>query len=110
MALHVGPRRASPIAGILGYSGMLLAPELLAETIKSRPPVYLVHGDADEIVPVSALPTTVAGLDAVGIDVKFHSCPGLGHGLDDDGIGRGMEFLAGIFGVDLKKMAKRTQP
>ena len=106
MALHVGLRRANPMAGILGYSGMLVAPELLAESIKSRPPVYLVHGDADEVVPVGALPEAVAGLDTVGVDVKFHSCPGLGHGLDEDGISHGMEFLAGIFGVDLEKMTK----
>ncbi len=110
MALHVGLRRGNPIAGILGYSGMLVAPELLAESIKSRPPVYLVHGDADEVVPSAALPEAVAGLETVGVDVKFHSCPGLGHGLDDDGINHGMEFMASIFGVDLDEMAKSDAP
>jgi phospholipase/carboxylesterase len=110
MALHVGLRRANPMAGILGYSGMLVAPELLAETIKSRPPVYLVHGDADEVVPVESLPEAVAGLDTVGIDVEFHSCPGLGHGVNEDGISHGMEFLAAIFGVDLVEMAKGPAP
>ncbi len=110
MALHVGLRRANPMAGILGYSGMLIAPELLAESIKSRPPVSLIHGDADEVVPSAALPEAVAGLETVGIEVTSHSCPGLGHGLDDDGVSHGMEFLAAIFGVDLVEMAKGEAP
>ena len=100
MALHVGLRRANPVAGIIGYSGMLIGPELLADSIRSRPPVLLVHGAADEVVPVDALPQAVAGLEAVGITVKHHTCPGLGHGLDDDGIRLGMEFLGEVFGVD----------
>src|ERR1700692_4647169 len=42
MSLYVGLRRAKPMAGILGYSGRLLAPELLAREVRSRPPVLLV--------------------------------------------------------------------
>ncbi len=110
MALHVGLRRASPMAGILGYSGMLVAPELLAESIKSRPPVYLIHGDADEVVPPGSLPEAVAGLETVGVEVESHSCPGLGHGIDDDGVSQGMEFIAAIFGIDLVEMAKGDAP
>jgi len=104
MALHVGLRRANPVAGILGYSGMLIGPELLADAIKSRPPVFLAHGDADDVVPVSSLADAVAGLEAAGVSVSQHTSPGLGHGLDDDGVSKGMEFLAGIFGVDLTAM------
>ena len=110
MALHVGLRRANTMAGILGYSGMLVAPELLAESITSRPPVYLVHGDADEVVPAESLPEAVAGLETVGVAVMPHSCPGLGHGINDDGVSHGMEFIATIFGVDLVEMAKGAQP
>jgi phospholipase/carboxylesterase len=105
MALHVGLRRANPLAGILGYSGMLIGPELLADAIRSRPPVFLAHGDADDVVPVSALADAVAGLKAVDVPVTHHTSSGLGHGLDDDGVSKGMEFLAGIFGIDLEAMA-----
>jgi len=105
MALHVGLRRASPVAGILGYSGMLVGPELLADAIRSRPPVFLAHGDADDVVPVSSLAGAIAGLEAVGISAGHHTSPGLGHGLDDGGVSKGMEFLAKIFGVDLAAMA-----
>ncbi|MDA0306260.1 MAG: prolyl oligopeptidase family serine peptidase [Proteobacteria bacterium] len=105
MSLYVGPRRASRMAGIIGYSGMLIGVETLADTIKSRPPVLLVHGDADEVVPVDALTMAVEGLKGVGIDVRHHISAGLGHGLDDDGIRLGMEFLAEIFSVDLQALA-----
>ena len=60
MSLHVGPRRARPLAGILGFSGMLAGPRRLADEIKSRPPVLLTHGDADPIVPAQSLPEAVA--------------------------------------------------
>ena len=51
MALHVGLRRARPLAGIVGFSGMLAGPEVLKDEIKSRPPVLLTHGDSDEMLP-----------------------------------------------------------
>ena len=56
MSLHVGPRRETPLGAIVGFSGALLAPELLSGEIRSRPPVLLVHGAADELVPAQALP------------------------------------------------------
>ena len=54
MALHVGLRRAAAPAGIVGYSGLLAGPEHLAE-ITARPPILLIHGEADDLIPVAAL-------------------------------------------------------
>jgi phospholipase/carboxylesterase len=93
MALHVGPRRKKTLAGILGYSGALIAPEKLASEIVTRPKVMLVHGTADQVVPAGALPAAVKGLDAVGINVAALSRPGLGHGIDPEGMVRGLGFL-----------------
>ncbi len=101
MSLHVGLRREKPLAGIAGYSGRLVGADILAGEIKSRPPVLLVHGDADEVVPSSSLKDAVSGLAGVGIDARFEMRPDLGHGLDDRGIMLGMEFLAECFGVAL---------
>ena len=98
MSLHVGLRRASAIAGILGYSGMLVGPERLAREIKSRPPVMLVHGDADPVVPFSSLALAVGELEANGVDVGSHVCPGLGHGIDDAGLKIGLDFLGRVLG------------
>jgi phospholipase/carboxylesterase len=93
MSLFVGPRRARALAGIVGFSGRLIAPELLAQEIKSRPPVLLAHGTAGEVVPYASLEHAKQGLTAAGIQVETLSCPGIGHGIDQNGLVRGAEFL-----------------
>jgi phospholipase/carboxylesterase len=93
MSLYVGPRRAKALAGIVGYSGALIGAETLAEDIRTRPPVLLVHGDADEIVPPQAFPLAVAGLRSAGVAVEELICPGVGHSIDEAGLRRGGEFL-----------------
>ncbi|MBO23510.1 MAG: phospholipase [Rhodospirillaceae bacterium] len=98
MALHVGLRRSAAPAAVLGYSGMLAAPESLAAEITVRPPVLLVHGEEDEVVSYTALAIAETALRNAGINVEAVSCPGLGHGIDDDGIARADVMLAGVFG------------
>jgi phospholipase/carboxylesterase len=99
MSLFVSLRRAKPIAGVVGYSGRLIAPETLAGEIKSRPPVVLVHGDRDDVVPISVLPEAVTTLKATGVPVDSHIRPGLPHSIDAEGIEIGCEFLARVLGV-----------
>jgi phospholipase/carboxylesterase len=98
MALHVGLRRAVPPAAIVGYSGMLVVPEdIAAETfageIKSRPPVLLVHGDQDQLIPVDALLHAAQGLAALGIPTEWHISSGIAHGIDQEGLRQGGAFL-----------------
>jgi phospholipase/carboxylesterase len=94
MSLHVGLRRAKAPAAIVGYSGALLAgPELFLQ-IRARPPILLVHGDADPVVPVNALAAAAIGLRAVGLTVETIRRPGLGHSIDEVGLERGGAFLA----------------
>lgn len=101
MALHIGPRRARPLAGIVGYSGMLADPAELATEVLTRPPVLLVHGDADEVLPVASLNQAKLGLEAAAIDVVTHVSPGLGHSIDEPGLRLGMTFLAHRLGRPL---------
>lgn len=93
MALHVAPRRERAIGAVVGYSGALVAPERLAAEAKSRPPVLLVHGDADPVVPVDALYQAVAALQAAGFPVQWLVRPGLGHSIDEVGAEAGARFL-----------------
>jgi phospholipase/carboxylesterase len=102
MALHVGLRRAIPPVGIVGYSGMLVVPEdvesgAFAAEIRSRPPVLLIHGDADQLIPVRALFQAAQGLAALDIPAEWHISAGIGHGIDQDGLRQGGEFLARCF-------------
>lgn len=94
MSLYAGLRRDRPPAAIIGFSGSLVAPQRLAAEISVRPPVLLVHGDADEVVPVESLHDAVAGLSSAGVGVIWHVCAGMGHQIDRTGLDMGGEFLA----------------
>jgi phospholipase/carboxylesterase len=99
MALHVGLRRPVSPAAIVGYSGMLAMPEDLdpagfAAQIKSRPPVLLAHGDQDPLIPVQALFHAAQSLAALEVPAEWHISPGIGHGIDQEGLRQGGEFLA----------------
>jgi phospholipase/carboxylesterase len=99
MALHVGLRRATSPAAIVAYSGMLALPddaprEAIATEIRSRPPVLLVHGALDELIPVQELTRASQDLAALGIPVEWHISHEIGHGIDTEGLRQGGEFLA----------------
>jgi phospholipase/carboxylesterase len=101
MALHVGFRRQRCPGAILGFSGSLAAPEDLAAEITVRPPVLLVHGEADEVVPYASLAIAEAALKGAGVSVEAVSRPELGHGIDNEGFGYAVAHLARAFGVSV---------
>lgn len=99
MALHVAPRRARAAAAVVGYSGVLVtppgqAPDTMAGEVTARPPVLLVHGAADPVVPAAALSFSAAGLRSLGLPVEDRLRPGLGHGIDAEGLELGATMLA----------------
>ena len=96
MSLNVALRRAKPCAGIVGYSGALLRPEKMANEIKSRPPICLIHGMADPVVPFVAMSNAEKSLKEMGINVQAHARPSLPHGIDNEGINIGKEFLSSV--------------
>ncbi|MGY8990009.1 MAG: alpha/beta hydrolase [Rhodospirillales bacterium] len=97
MSLYVGLRREKPLAGIIAQSGILIGPELLPTEIKSRPPVLLIHGDVDAVVPFAYMGKAEEALKENKVEVSAHARPGLGHGIDPEGISLGQQFLAKIF-------------
>jgi phospholipase/carboxylesterase len=104
MALHVGLRRAVPLAAIVGYSGLFVLPDdaepaTVAAEIKARPPVLLVHGDQDQLIPPQALLQSAQDLAALEVPVEWHMSSGVGHGIDQEGLRHGGEFLARRFGL-----------
>jgi phospholipase/carboxylesterase len=99
IALHVGLRRPVAPAAIVGYSGLLAlprdkGPDAIAAEIRARPPVLLIHGDRDDLIPVHALFQAAQGLAALGISVEWHISRGIGHGIDAEGLRHGGEFLS----------------
>jgi phospholipase/carboxylesterase len=93
MALHMAPRRTEQLACIIGYSGLMADIGSLSAEKKSAPPVLLVHGMQDEVVPFSAMGVTEKALNAAHIPVQTLACPGLAHSIDDAGLKAGLEFL-----------------
>ncbi|MEX0753305.1 MAG: dienelactone hydrolase family protein [Xanthobacteraceae bacterium] len=102
MALHVGLRRAATPAAIVGYSGLLAAPQnfdpdVFAAEIRSKPPVLLIHGAQDDLIPATALFQTAQTLATLEVPVEWHLSPGIGHGIDQEGLRQGGDFLARRF-------------
>lgn len=106
LALHVGLRRKQAPAAILGYSGMLVAPEHLAEATARDaqghpPPIYLIHGSEDDLISVESLFVAAEDLNKADIPCQWHMSPGIGHGIDTGGLLYGGLFVAKCFGVKM---------
>jgi len=93
MSLHVAPRRPAPVAAIAAFSGRLLAPERLAAEAVSKPPVLLLHGDADEVVPYPSMEEAAGHLARAGVETHTYTMQGTGHGIAPDGLGQAVGFL-----------------
>ncbi|HWA91498.1 MAG TPA: alpha/beta fold hydrolase [Rhizomicrobium sp.] len=95
MALHVGLSRPRKPACIVGFSGMLAgdAPKQDADA----PPVLLVHGDADPVIPAGAIFDAATRLGAAGCAVQWHISSGVGHSIDEDGLMLGGMHLTMAF-------------
>lgn len=98
MALQVVPRRAEPVACVVGYSGLLRRPDALKAEKKSAPPVLLIHGTYDDVVPYTELAAAEKGLKDAGIPVSSVTCPQLGHSINDRGVVEGLKFVQKFLG------------
>lgn len=100
MSLHVAPRREDSVAGVVAFSGRLLSPDLLKDEVVSRPPVLLVHGDQDDVVPPQSLPEAAEALQAAGWkDVYAHVMKGTAHGIAPDGLSVALAFMRDKLGL-----------
>ena len=100
MALQVAPRRDEAFAAVVGFSGRLMSPEALADEVVVRPPVLLIHGDQDDVVPPQSLPEAAEALEAAGwTEVYAHIMKGTAHGIAPDGLSVALAFLRERLGV-----------
>ena len=94
MSLHIAPRREDSFAGLVAFSGRLLEPELLSDEVKNKPPVLLIHGDQDDVVPPASISEAAVGLEKAGFKEVFaHVMKGTGHSIDQDGLSVALAFL-----------------
>ncbi len=94
MALHVAPRRDAPVAAVVACSGRLLVPERLEADMLVRPPILLMHGDADPVVPFADMNAAGTVLARAGFDVWAHVMEGTAHGIAPDGLSATLGFLS----------------
>ncbi len=99
MSLHIAPRRQPPLAGVVGFSGRLLHPETLGAEAVSKPPVLLLHGDGDEVVPFASLEEAGRTLSEAGFEVYAHVMRGAGHGIAPDGLSAALGFMRDKLGI-----------
>lgn len=99
MSLQIAPRRDAAVAGVVGFSGRLLRPEDLAAETKVRPPVLLLHGDEDQVVPFADLALAETALREAGFDVTTHVMHGTGHGISPDGLSSALGFILDELGA-----------
>lgn len=92
MSLEVATRRAATLAGVVGFSGRLVSDEE-SGPITSKPPILLIHGDQDDVVPVDSIHEARAALSAEGVVVSWHISQGVGHGIAPDGLGLALQFI-----------------
>ncbi len=89
------------LGAIIGYSGALKEENIEAANDQilngkhkySDTPILLVHGEQDEVVPFQSLEKSKYLLNKIGFNVQTLSRQNLAHGIDPEGISKGMEFL-----------------
>jgi len=106
MSLQVGLRRAVKPAAIVGFSGLLARGTELEPLPPDTPPILMIHGDADQMIPAQAMLASAMMLGAAGACVQWHIAPGLGHGIDPIGLDMGGAFLSAAF----RGLLRRREP
>ena len=93
MSMHVAPRRHDPVAGIVAFSSRLMFPEALSLEVVTKPPILLVHGDADDVVPFEEMQNAASALQGAGFEVYGHVMEGTAHGIAPDGLSVALSFI-----------------
>ena len=96
MSLHLAPRKNEKIAGVVGIAGMLMQPELLEKEAVQKPPILLVHGDEDDVVPYEELNIAADTLVKANFEVYTLTSKGAGHSITEDGLRAALQFIKNI--------------
>lgn len=89
MALHTALSLDQPVQAVLSFSGALIPPA----QPWSKPPVALMHGDLDQLVPTRFSRDAELALRAAGVTAELFIEQGMSHGIASDGLGFASRFL-----------------
>lgn len=92
MALEYALTRRAEFAGVIGFSGRLLSIDDIETRLKAKPPIVLIHGEADDVVPISDSVAAFDRLSALGLDVHLHRSKNTAHSIAEDGLRSALEF------------------
>jgi len=106
LSLHLGLRRKVRPAAIVGFSGLLPGPVPPSASGAGIPPILLTHGDSDQVIPPQAMFLAASQLGQAGAAVQWHLAPGMGHGIDPEGLMMAGGFLALAFRGLLKSQGE----
>lgn len=76
IALHLGPRFSQSLGGIMGLSTYMCQPELLADEAhpaNQQTPVFMAHGEMDDVVPIAMGKAAYDTLTANQYNVSWQS-------------------------------------
>ena len=102
LSLHVGLRRKVKPAAIVGFSGLLAGAPPAELQDGDFPPLLLTHGHFLPVNPPQAMFKAAFHPAAAGAGVQWHLAPGMGHGIDPEGLMIAGQFLNQAFGGLLK--------
>ena len=93
ISLQTGLKREDKINSIIGYSGKIIDTNHIKNNLKSRPNVILMHGDKDEVVPVSFLLEAKELFNTINYNVKTKIFKNCEHRIPQEGSSLGLEFI-----------------
>ena len=93
ISLQTGIKRKDKINSIIGYSGKIIDTDHLQNNINSRPDIILMHGDKDEIVPVSFFLEAKEFFNKNNYKVESKIFKNCEHRIPIEGSSLGLDFL-----------------
>ena len=93
LTLQTGIKRKDKINSIIGYSGKIINTEHLSKNINSKPNIFLMHGDSDQVVTIDAFleAKDFFKKNRYEIETKiFENCE---HRIPTEGSSLGLQFI-----------------
>ncbi len=93
ISLQTCLKRVDKINSVIGYSGKIIDINHIKSNIKSKPDIFLMHGDKDEVVPVSFLLEAKELFNTIGYNIQTKIFKNCEHRIPQEGSSLGLEFI-----------------